>query len=217
MFSSPNEMTYEFFKYKIIDLLTDNKVGLTWTAIREKLELPQVVPNNKWVRRLENETGLCRRKDNGDTFWFLPDKGVVFTIGYEGKSIEQFVNKLKNNDIQQLIDVRELALSRKNGFAKSALKKNLNDNGIIYEHFPKLGSPSQIRHKLWEEGDYSQFFKDYAASLEREESRNALVNLEGLAHIRRTAIMCFEYDVEKCHRKIIKERLISDGFGVVDL
>lgn len=175
------------------------------------------MPNNQWVRRLENETGLSRRKDKGDTFWFLPNKGVVYTIGYEGKTIEQFVNRLKNIDVQQLIDVRELALSRKNGFAKSALKKTLNDNGILYRHLPELGSPSQIRHKLWQEGDYAQFFKEYASVLEREESRKALADLEDLAHIRRTVIMCFEYDVDKCHRKIIKEHLISNGFGVVDL
>lgn len=210
-------MTYEVFKSKIVELLTKNQTGLTWTAIQEKLTLSQKVPNNRWVRQLENETGLIRRKDDGDTFWYLPNKGVVYTIGYEGKSIKQFIEKLKSINIEQLIDVREIALSRKNGFAKTALRKNLSENGIVYKHFPELGSPSSIRHKLHDEGNYDQFFEEYKSYLQTEEPQKTLANLEELAHMRRTVIMCFEYDVNKCHRKIIKEGLISDGFGVVDL
>jgi hypothetical protein len=91
----PEEMSYEVFKSKIINLLKENMSGLTWTKIQQILDLPQTVPNNKWVRRLETETGLRREKDGGDTFWFLPTKGLAYTIGYEGKNITQFIKKLK--------------------------------------------------------------------------------------------------------------------------
>jgi uncharacterized protein YeaO (DUF488 family) len=212
-----DEMTYEDFKSKIIELLTTNQTGLTWTVIQEKLELPQKVPNNVWVRWLEYETGLMRRKDAGDTFWYLPNKGVTYTIGYEGKSIKEFIEKLTKNKIEQLIDVREIALSRKNGFAKNALRKNLTENGIVYKHLPELGSPSLIRRKLHDEGNYNQFFADYKAYIETEIPQKSLTNLEELAHMRRTVIMCFEFDVNKCHRKIIKEYLLTKEFGVVDL
>lgn len=210
-------MTYDEFKAKIVDLLNNNQTGLTWTSIKEKLQLPQAVPNNQWVMKLENECGMARRKDGPDTFWYMPNKGKVYTIGYEGKSITQFIERLKKNSIEQLADVREIALSRKNGFAKNALRKALDDNGIVYKHFPELGSPSEIRHKLHEDLNYDQFFKDYTAYIETDEPKNALTNLSELAHMRKTVIMCFEYSVEKCHRRIIKERLIADGFGVVDL
>lgn len=213
----PEEMSYEVFKSKIINLLKEHSTGMTWTKIAQVLDLPQTVPNNKWVRRLETETGLCREKDDGDTFWFLPSKGLVYTIGYEGKTITQFIDKLKLMNIEQLIDVREIALSRKNGFAKTALRKALDDNGIVYKHLPELGSPSDIRHKLKEDWNYIAFFKDYTTSLERPESQTALVELENLAHMRKSVIMCFEYSVEKCHRRILKEMLIAKGFGVVDL
>ena len=113
--------------------------------------------------------------------------------------------------------MREIALSRKNGFAKTALRKALDDNGIVYKHFPELGSPSEIRHKLHDDGNFDQFFKDYTTYIDGEEPQKALSNLAELAHMRKTVIMCFEYSVEKCHRRIIKERLINDGFGVVDL
>jgi|GEM_PF-509590 len=209
---------YDLFKDKVIELLKDNKTGLTWSEIQKKLGLSQVVPNNRWVRRLEKETGLQRRKEGANTYWFLPDASVVvYTIGYEGKSLETMINILKRHGIQQLIDVRELPLSRKNGFSKSVLKKALNENGMTYKHFPSLGAPREIRHELWKEWDYKKFFKEYSDSLNREESKEHLTDLEGLAHVRRTVLMCFERDVEKCHRKIIKEHLIKDGFKVVDL
>jgi uncharacterized protein (DUF488 family) len=218
LISGAEKTPYETFKSKIVELLQGNETGLTWAEIQRKLNFPQVVPNNRWVHRLEREAGLKRRKYGSDTYWYVSEKDkTVFSIGYEGKSIEQFITILKDNKVQQLIDVRELAFSRINGFAKSALKKALNDNGIIYKHFPELGSPSQLRHKLWQEGNYDLFFKEYASALGRPESQVALVDLEGLAHVRRTAMMCFERNIEKCHRRIIKERLIKDGFKVVEL
>jgi uncharacterized protein (DUF488 family) len=45
----------------------------------------------------------------------------VFTIGYEGRDIDEFVICLKDFNITRLIDVRELPLSRKRGFSKSTL------------------------------------------------------------------------------------------------
>ena len=51
-------------------------------------------------------------------------------------------SRLKKIGIEQLVDVREIPLSRKNGFAKNALKKALDNNGIIYKHLPELGSPN---------------------------------------------------------------------------
>jgi uncharacterized protein YeaO (DUF488 family) len=218
LISGAEKTPYETFKSKIIELLQGNETGLTWAEIQEKLNFPQVVPNNTWVRRMEREAGLKRRKYGSDTYWYLSEKGkTVFSIGYEGKSIEQFVAILKENNVQQLIDVRELAFSRINGFAKSALKKALNDKGIVYKHFPELGSPSQLRHRLWEERNYDLFFKEYANALARPESQIAFVDLEGLAQVRRTAMMCVERDIERCHRRVIKERLVKDGFKVVEL
>jgi transposase len=209
---------YDIFREQVIELLRNNKTGLTWTEIQKRLGLSQTVPNNRWVRQLEKETGLQRRKEGTNTYWFLPDAGVVvYTIGYEGKTPETLLAILKKHGIQQLVDVREIALSRKNGYAKSELSRFLRSNGIIYKHYPALGSPSEIRHKLWKEGDYEKFFKEYSQALNRDESQEYLTDLEGLAHMRRTVLMCFEHDVEKCHRKIIKKRLIRDGFKVADL
>lgn len=212
------ELSYSDFKNKLVELLNTNGEGFTWQEIRKKFNMGQIVPNNKWVSQLENEIGLKRRKEGAITYWYLDKKGItIFTIGYEGKKLEEFLGILKDNHIKGLIDVRELAFSRKNGFSKSVLSKAIEDNGIVYRHYPELGSPREMRHKLWTEGNYQEFFKAYSEWLFSPSAKTYLEDLEGLAHIRTTAIMCFEKDVDKCHRSIIKNKLIEDGFKVVDL
>ncbi len=212
-------MTYEEFKNKILKLLSNNHRGITWDEMKKSLELNQTVPNNKWVKQLENDIKLQRRKDGKRIYWFIPHQKdtVIFTIGYEGKNIAELVDILKKHDVQQLVDVRQLAFSRKNGFSKSALSKELRQNNIVYKHFSLLGSPKSIRYTLWKEWDYKKFFRDYAIFLSGSDVQEQLTDLEGLAQVRTTAIMCFEKDVNKCHRSLIRDKLIERGFKVVDL
>jgi len=212
------EITYDIFKVKLIELLNTRELGFTWQEIKKTLNIQQAVPNNLWVSRLESEISLRRKKEGNTTYWYLEKKGItVFTIGYEGKKPEEFIDILKKNSVQGLVDVRELPLSRKNGFSKSVLDELLEKSNIVYRHYQELGSPRELRHKLWTEGNYPEFFKEYSEWLSSPKAKTYLTDLEGLAHVRTTAILCFEKDVEKCHRSIIKKRLIQDGFKVVDL
>ena len=212
------EPSYEEFKSKVLTLLESKQQGFIWQEVKEKLDLVQKVPNNKWVRKLEKEINLRRKKYGGAIHWYLDKKGItVYTIGYEGKKLEEFISILKANNIKGLVDVRELPLSRKNGFSKSVLSEALEAEGIVYRHYPQLGSPRELRHKLWNEGDYESFFKDYSKWLSSPSAKTYIGDVEGQSHIRTTAIMCFEKDVDKCHRSIIKKKLIEDGFKVVDL
>ncbi len=213
-----SEPSYQDFKTKISELLREKSQGLTWNEIKEKLKLEIKVPNNRWVRKLEDDVSLRRMNYNGQKYWYLDKNGItVYTIGYEGRSIEEFMGILKMHNIECLIDVRELPLSRKNGFSKSILSKKLEDKNIIYRHFPELGSPREIRHELWGGGNYEKFFKAYSEWLSSPHAKTYIGDVEGWSHVKTTAIMCFEKDVEKCHRSIIKKRLIQDGFKVVDI
>jgi len=60
----PQKMSYLDFKEKILALLKTEPNGLSWTEIRQKLQLPQKVPNNLWVSMMEKDIGLLRRLDN---------------------------------------------------------------------------------------------------------------------------------------------------------
>ncbi len=69
------KMTYEDFRGKIVQLLKLKPSGVSWTDIRERLKLPQKVPNNLWVRTMEQEVGLIREFDyhTGKMMWRLKD------------------------------------------------------------------------------------------------------------------------------------------------
>ena len=64
-------MTYETFRGAIRSALKTGD-ALTWTEIRSSAKLPQLFPNNKWVRRLEQDIGLKRnRNEHGIIKWSL--------------------------------------------------------------------------------------------------------------------------------------------------
>lgn len=131
----------------------------------------------------------------------VADAGV-YTIGYEGRGAEDFVEDLVDSCVQVLVDVRELPISRKPGFSKSALSSLVEKVGIEYLHFRSLGSPRAARKKLKAGGDFEEFVKDYDAHLELNPNE-----IHKLAHLllsgRRAALMCFERDHTRCHRSLL--------------
>ncbi|MCX6748972.1 MAG: DUF488 domain-containing protein [Candidatus Pacearchaeota archaeon] len=210
------EVLYEEFKNSIKNILERHPSGLTWSQIRDKLNLPQKYPNNLWVRKMEKEIGLARIKIGNVSYWNF-ENDSIYTIGYEGYTIEKFIKKLKDSNIQQLIDVREIALSRKNGFSKSILTSELKKEGIIYRHLPELGSPKEIRHQLYQDWDYEKFFKEYQKHINDEDVMQNISIIEGLAKRRKSVLMCFEKDFKKCHRSIIADELKRKSWRVSHL
>ncbi len=64
------KMSYPDFRDKVRQTLQYSDNGMTWTQIREKLKLDQVVPNNKWVRQMEKDIGLLRvKRSDGVIVW----------------------------------------------------------------------------------------------------------------------------------------------------
>ncbi len=153
---------------------------------------------------------IGRRKNGNGVF--------LYTLGYQGLSPKDFVNRLKENDIKVLVDVREISWSRKIGFSKSQLENIISQHGIKYVHMRKLGSPSPIRKKLKENADYESFFSEYGNYLNTQ-----MQELEDLRKITNDAIcclMCFEKDVNLCHRKIIASEIKkrnNNGLKVIHL
>lgn len=143
-------------------------------------------------------------------------KMKVYTIGYEGKSIEEFIEKLQSNGIERVIDVRERPLSRKRGFSKKSLQENLSKAGIDYIPLTALGSPRELRQDLRSRqlsfSEFADLYKNYLLK-----DLNAIRNLEIHASSKTSAIMCFEADWRRCHRSILAEFLERDGFEVIHL
>jgi len=144
-------------------------------------------------------------------------KPQVFTIGYEGADVDRFLTTLKDSGVETLADVRAVALSRKRGFSKSALRDALSSQGIGYEHFIRLGTPKEGRQAA-RAGDGELMRRIYCDEvLSTEAAQEALRDLEALAASRPICLLCFERDPANCHRRILAQRLAGIGFEVVDL
>jgi len=140
---------------------------------------------------------------------------VVFSIGYEGKTLEAFIAILKAAGVQRLVDVRDAPFSRKPGFSKKPLEQALERAGIEYVGIPELGTEKALRDRYKAGMDPAEFLVEYRRGLERR--MGEYVCLMGLAMQMRSAIMCFERDHQDCHRQVIEERMEMDGFKIVHL
>lgn len=140
----------------------------------------------------------------------LQKKGeLLFTIGYEGRSVEAFINELIQNDIHLLCDVRRNPLSRKFGFSKSKLEHIIKNVGIEYCHIPELGIESEKRVSLNSIQDYELLFQEYAATLPQKCKYINMIK-EFLKEKERVALMCYEKEAYMCHRHVIRDYLVKE-------
>ena len=89
------------------------------------------------------------------------DVTILYTIGYEGYSLENYLNRLIKYDVKVLVDVRNNPVSMKFGFSKGHLKRYCEGLGISYINFPEVGIESKKRHGLKTQADYDILFKEY--------------------------------------------------------
>ncbi|VVB91277.1 Uncharacterised protein [uncultured archaeon] len=126
----------------------------------------------------------------------------VFTVGYEGRDIDSFLNILIKNEIDLLIDVRKNPFSMNFSFTKEKLKNYLGKTGIEYLHIPELGIDGELRENLFTINDYQDLFKQYKATTLVQQHEQVLQIIK-LSEKRRVALMCFEANINMCHRGII--------------
>ncbi len=134
-------------------------------------------------------------------------KPIMFTIGYEGISLEEYLVRLIKNDVKVLVDVRNNPLSMKYGFSKSQLKKYCENLGIKYFHFPEVGIQSEQRQELKSQDDYNKLFALYRKNnlSKTTDTQNGILNL--LKQHKRIALTCFEANICQCHRKHLAEAI----------
>lgn len=125
---------------------------------------------------------------------------ILYTIGYEGGSLEDYLNRLLRNDVKVLIDVRNNPLSMKFGFSKSLLKRYCESLDIIYMHFPEVGIVSDKRQALNTQADYDRLFADYCENDIPKTIDIQLDILNILRKYKRIALTCFEANYCQCHR-----------------
>lgn len=133
------------------------------------------------------------------------NKTILFTIGYEGISLEEYLMRLLMNDVKVLVDVRNNPLSMKYGFSKSGLKKYCESVGIDYVHIPELGIQSEQRKQLDSQADYDKLFAAYRKVNLTKTVAYQVKILKLLEQHKRIALTCFEAEINRCHRTHLAE------------
>ncbi|MCR5872135.1 MULTISPECIES: DUF488 family protein [unclassified Sphingomonas] len=139
----------------------------------------------------------------------------VFTIGYEGATVASFLAALERAGVRQVIDVRQLPLSRRPGFSKSSLGAALAERGIGYVHLKALGTPKPGRDAA-KKGDRRTLESVYARQLELPEAQAQAARMRELIAETPSALLCFERDPGMCHRTLLLDAE-GEGVEVVDL
>jgi uncharacterized protein (DUF488 family) len=140
---------------------------------------------------------------------------ILWTIGHSTRPLDEFLSLLQTHNVQRLVDVRTIPRSRHNPqFNRENLSTSLKDEGLLYEHRPKLGGLRKPKTDSINLGWRNASFRGYADYMQTEEFRRALDELITESRLQPTAIMCAEAVPWKCHRSLIADALVTKGWEV---
>ena len=131
---------------------------------------------------------------------------MLFTIGYESASPQDFIATLQAVGVDMVADVRERAQSRRAGFSKNALATALKDAGIAYVHLRELGDPPAGREAA-RSGNWAKFRAIFSGVIRSPEGQAALSRIEVLTSTQTVCLLCYERNPVECHRKIVADEL----------
>src|SRR4051794_410417 len=144
----------------------------------------------------------------------MPD---LQTIGYEGTTIANVIDTLRDARTQLLIDVRAVPQSRKPGFSKRQLAAALDEAGIAYVHFQALGTPKPGRDAV-RAGHPERMVEIFRQHMTGDRPLAELHQATQLARTQTACLLCFEHDHRTCHRRLVAEMISTEiGQSVVHL
>lgn len=131
---------------------------------------------------------------------------AVYTIGYEGRSVDGFLDKLLHSGIRRIVDVRANPVSMKFGFAKSSLSGLAAKLGVGYVHCPELGIPSSRRKEVQSDTDFLKLFNYYESKMLPEQEVHSMKVAE-LMKAMPSVLLCMEREAVNCHRGRLANRI----------
>jgi uncharacterized protein (DUF488 family) len=140
---------------------------------------------------------------------------LIFTIGYEGATMGEFLGALQKAGVERVIDVRAVPNSRRPGFSKTPLRNALAEVGIDYVHLRALGTPATGREAA-RAGRKADLERIYAGQLETPQAMAEGAMMLDLAAEKPSALLCYERDPACCHRTLLWQALQPDA-EILDL
>ncbi|MXZ56028.1 MAG: DUF488 domain-containing protein [Gammaproteobacteria bacterium] len=138
----------------------------------------------------------------------------LFTIGYQQRTLENYINLLLQNCVNTLCDVRKNPVSRRYGFSKKTLSNACANVGITYTHLPQLGIESEHRKNLQDSISYASLFTRYRTmTLPKVEQTVDRISADVRSGIR-LALTCFEREARECHRSVLADTIMSPNVVV---
>ena len=139
----------------------------------------------------------------------------ILTIGHSTRSIDEFIELLRQNGIERLVDIRTIPRSRHNPqFNSEALTKSVADKGISYVHLKELGGLRHPRPDSINTGWRNASFRGYADYMQTAEFEEGLRRLLQSCEGKRCAAMCAEAVPWRCHRSLLSDALVARGIPV---
>ncbi len=210
------------FDYELADLQSRGLVKQNLAVSEEGLKLADRLPKAAQNAFLEVEKRFANSKSaveyvyaNYPQYTVLsrlvehseqPSQPGLFSIGYEGKDVDSFLDCLVQNSIEVVADVRKNPFSMNYAFTKSKLVSSLKSVGIGYVHFPELGIPGEYRKNLELQQDYDELFAFYKREI-LPSGKERTRELADLVSRQRVALLCFESDKNCCHRGVLAKAL----------
>lgn len=167
---------------------------------------PYTAINSVIKGKLLNTEDLMKVQAQKDRY--IRTESMLFTIGYEGFTLESYLRQLISNDVHVLCDVRKNAFSMKYGFSKAILQKACEGVGIKYIHVPELGIESEHRQTLNTQHDYDVLFERYEQTTLRNNWKYLIEIREIISQYGRVCLTCFEKDPKQCHRTRVAQALM---------
>ena len=142
-------------------------------------------------------------------------RAQLFTLGYEKRSLEEFLALLRHERIDVVVDVRDVPWSHKPGFSKRPLSEAVAGAGLEYVHAGFAGNPKALRKTARDNDEairlYAKHLKEHPDILSRMDA--VLDPL--LATSRRPCLVCFERDPRDCHRSVLARVWAARGDAAV--
>jgi uncharacterized protein (DUF488 family) len=194
----------------------------------ERLNSAQADAVDSVVRKYERRRRLALLRDvyrrypwyaiNSELEEYLPEEMperphrevAAYTVGYEGKSVDEFFNSLLAFGMTGILDVRANPVSRKYGFAKRSMSRIAGNLGLAYHHLPELGITGDHRAELSDFESYQRLLDKYEKTMLPKRTAH-IRQATGLLHSQPFALLCVEGDVKCCHRGRLANRIARES------
>jgi uncharacterized protein (DUF488 family) len=144
---------------------------------------------------------------------------TIYTIGHSTRTIEEFIDLLKTQAIEMLVDIRSFPMSRRlPHFNRESMERSLADAEIEYLWIKDLGG--RRKRELKDSPNIalrSESFRNYADYMLTPQFQSAIEKLVHLAAAKRVAIMCAEALYFRCHRMLVSDFLTAHGHEVLHI